>query len=126
MRLLLDANLSPRIATVLGEAGHDVVHVFDIGLTDATDIVILEHAAAERRVVVSSDTDFGALLARQRRADPSYVLLRHANDLGVDAQAALLLTVLPAVEDALNEGAVVTLARGRVRLRRLPFGVEDG
>lgn len=78
MRLLLDANLSPRIATVLGEAGHDVVHVFDIGLADAVDTVILEHAAAERRVVVSSDTDFGALLhanaKRTRRS--SYCVMR--------------------------------------------------
>ena len=68
---LLGANLSPRIATVLGEAGHDVVHVLDIGLADATDVVILDHAAAEHAYVVSSDTDFGALLARQRRADRS-------------------------------------------------------
>jgi len=31
-------------------------------------------------VIVSSDTDFGALLARHDRATPSFVLLRHVND----------------------------------------------
>lgn len=35
MRLLVDANLSPRVARRLAEAGHDVVHVFNIGLTSA-------------------------------------------------------------------------------------------
>jgi len=46
---------------------------------------------------VSSDTDFVALLARQQRSKPSYILRRHSNDLSVDDQAALLAAVLPAV-----------------------------
>ena len=68
MRLLVDANLAPRVAELLTAAGHDVRHVFDIGLGSATDSAILASADADGRVVVSSDTDFGALLARQVRA----------------------------------------------------------
>ena len=37
MRLLLDANLSPRIAESLRAAGFDAVHVADLGLVTATD-----------------------------------------------------------------------------------------
>lgn len=125
MRLLLDANLSPRLAPLLVEAGHDVVHVFDVGLADASDSVILQQAADDRRVVVSSDSDFGTLLARHQRSDPSFVLLRHANDRTVEEQAALLLTVIPVVASELDRGAVVSVARGRVRTRRLPFASTD-
>lgn len=122
MRLLIDANLSPRVADALRDGGHDVVHVFDIGLADASDEAILARAESERRVIVSSDTNFGALLARHDRATPSFVLLRHVNDLTPDQQAALLVAGLPGVEGELQEGAVVSFARGRVRSRRLPFG----
>jgi len=37
MSLLIDANLSPRIADRLRQAGQEVVHVKDVGLLNATD-----------------------------------------------------------------------------------------
>ena len=45
MKLLVDANLSPRVVAVLVTAGHEAIHVFDIGLADASDPVILRRAA---------------------------------------------------------------------------------
>jgi len=60
MRLLLDANLSPRVAQELRDAGYDVVHVADIDLLTATDAAIFERAAADGLVVVTADSDFGA------------------------------------------------------------------
>lgn len=91
--------------------------MFDIGLGTASDFEILERAAADERVIVSSDSDFGTLLARHNRSMPSFVLLRHGNDLTVDQQTALLVANLPLVEDELRRGAVVTLAfeRGNCR-----------
>ena len=121
MRLLLDANLSPRVAVRLIAEGHDVVHVADVGKLAATDAEILRFAAEEERVVVSSDTDFGSLLARLELSQPSFVLFRHVNEMTPDDQARLLVEVLPRVVAELEAGAVVTLVRGRVRTRRLPF-----
>lgn len=120
MRLLIDANLSPGVAERLRLAGHDAVHVDQIGLLGATDAVILAHAAAERQVIVSADTDFGDLLAVSRADRPSVVLLRSADRLTPDRQADLLAANLPAVEPELMAGAVVSIARGRMRVRPLP------
>ena len=39
------------------------MHVRELALQAAEDLVILDRAAAEGRVVVSADTDFGTLLA---------------------------------------------------------------
>lgn len=78
MRLLLDENLSPTLSAFLIEAGHDVVHVRDRGLTSATDDVVLALAAAEGRVLISADTDFDTLLARSGAIEPSVVLIRRA------------------------------------------------
>ncbi len=74
MRLLFDANLSPGVADALSEVGHEVVGVFDVGLADASDTTILARADSEQRVIVSHDTDFGALLARHDRAIPVTVM----------------------------------------------------
>jgi predicted nuclease of predicted toxin-antitoxin system len=94
VRLLVDANLSPRVAELLIAAGHDARHVVEVGLTHASDATILAAADDEGRVVVSSDTDFGALLARHDRASPSFVLIRHMNQLTPDEQACLLVTAI--------------------------------
>jgi predicted nuclease of predicted toxin-antitoxin system len=39
------------------------IHVRELGLQHADDEVIFERAAAEHRIVVSADADFGTLLA---------------------------------------------------------------
>ena len=44
MRLLLDANLSPRLAVSLTTAGYDVTHVADLDLLAAPDSVIFDRA----------------------------------------------------------------------------------
>ena len=102
MRLLIDANLSPKVAAALSKAGLESVHVGDAGLLTAPDRAILDYAAANALVIVSADSDFGELLAAARGATrPSVVLLRSADRLTSDQQAALLAANLPVVEDDL-------------------------
>lgn len=121
MRFLVDANLSPRVAAALNAAGHDAVHVAELGLGNASDRAILEAAIGHDRVIVSSDTDFGALLARYERTKPSFVLLRHVNDLTPDQHARLLVSNLDSITDELDAGAVVSISTARIRVRRLPI-----
>ena len=54
--------------------------------------------------LVSEDTDFGELLARQRTARPSFVLLRTYEPLTPDEQAAVLLANLPRLRADLDQG----------------------
>lgn len=121
MRLLIDENLSPRVAGRLATADHDAVHVVDVGLGNTDDPVILDWASTNGRVIVTADTDFGGLLAAGGGTRPSVVLLRSSDHLTPDEQADLLLTGLPLVADDLNAGAVVTLTRDRIRVRLLPI-----
>ncbi len=67
MRLLLDANLSPRgIAAQLREAGHDVLALAeDAAHEGLPDPQVLELAASERRVLITRNSRDFAPLARQ-------------------------------------------------------------
>ena len=71
MRFLVDANLSPRVAEWLRSQGHEAVHVFDRGLTQAGDHPILEEAATRWQILLTSDLDFGEILARSSVASVS-------------------------------------------------------
>ena len=121
MRFLLDQNLSTRLAELLTAAGHDVIHTSQLGLSRADDLTVLDRAAAESRVLVSADTDFGVLLAQGHRRQPSLILLRRERPRRPQAQATLLLGHLDRLATDLDEGAVVVLEEARVRIRRLPI-----
>ena len=120
MKFIVDANLSPRIAARLCERGHDAVAVRDVGLLHASDDEILARAIADGRVIVSHDTDFGAILAFRRLQGPSFILLRSSDPIVPDDQADMILANLDAIESELLAGAIAVFARGRLRIRRLP------
>jgi predicted nuclease of predicted toxin-antitoxin system len=119
MKFLVDNALSPEVAEHLRAAGHDAVHVRDRRLGEAEDEAILDVAAAEGRVIVTADTDFGALLMLRQQQQPSVILFRHGAPRRPARQAALLLANLPTITDDVSHGAIVTIRRDRMRVRRL-------
>lgn len=113
MRFLLDENLSPKVAAPVRAAGHDVTIAREVGLRTATDQVVIETARREARVLVSADTDFGAILALSGAATPSFVLVRRAANRRPDEQAALILNNLETVVADLAAGASSSSAKQR-------------
>ena len=121
MRFLIDNNPSPLLAENLKAAGHDAVHVRDLGLEAATALVVLDQARSQDRVLVSADTDFGALLARSGATSPSVLLIRRLVGRRAAEQAALIQANLPPVAEDLAAGAIVVLGDDWLRVRRLPL-----
>lgn len=121
MRLLVDANLSPVVADQLRAAGFDVSHVADHEMWRSTDEEISAFATAESSAIISADSDFATMLALNGKRTPSLVLFRSADALSPTEQAALLVANLPTVEEELQGGAVVSISRSHLRVRRLPL-----
>ncbi len=96
---LLDQNLSPALAALLAEAGHDTVHVRDLNLSRASDERVMSRAVADDRVLVSSDTDFGELLARTNAGAPSLLLLRRQSGRRAAQIAGLIAANLDSISD---------------------------
>lgn len=125
MKFLIDQNRSPRLAELLREHGHDAVHTLELGLERAEDDELLSLAATEGRVIVSGDTDFGALLALLSRRSPSVILFRSRNTLTAEDQAVIILDHLGDLEQDLIAGAVVVVSDDRLRVRLLPLLHDD-
>ena len=122
MKFLLDENVSYRVASHLKAAGHDAVHVSEIGLTSTDDLVILARARDENRVLVSGDHDFVQMLFASGATRPSLVQVREVEAMPSAELAALLIAALSAgLAELLPAGAIATLTPDRARVRPLPL-----
>ena len=119
MKFLIDNALSPQVAALLEAAGHDAAHVRSRTLHEAADTAVFQVALEEARVLVSADTDFGALLTLGQLNQPSVILLRHGSPRRPAAQAALLLANLDRLAADLQRGAIVVFRQDKIRIRRL-------
>ena len=102
MRFVVDAQPPPALAGWLEAKGHEASHVYDVGLLEARDREIWEHAGSTGAAIVTKDEDFVTLLS-VRPKGASVVWIR----LGNTTKRALLDwfdQVLPQIEKALVNG----------------------
>lgn len=88
----------------------------------ASDVEIFARAAENGRVIISEDTDFGAILAASGKLVlASFILFRKMPDRRAPALLAYLLAHIPDLERDLLQGAVVVITPQRIRVRALPL-----
>ena len=121
MRFLVDMPVTPRAVEFLAERGHEALHASTIGLSEASDTVILERARAEDRVVVTADLDYPRLLATHGGSSPGVVLVRHGN-LTDDEMLGRLGRVLDQIPPAELGASITVVESTRIRTRKLPIG----
>lgn len=109
------------MARLLGEDGHDAVHVRDLDAAGSSDPQIVALALADGRTIVSADTDVGALLASMGATAPSVVLVREVIDRRPAELADLLAACIGQLESELTAGAMVARTSTGARVRRLPL-----
>lgn len=102
------------------EVGDDVVAVAESHPVDLPDVVILELARKQGRIIVTFDRDFGRLLARDGASEPSVLLLR-LSDQTPPFVIPRLVAALDRHADDLRAGAIVTVDDSQTRVRRLPI-----
>lgn len=78
MRFLVDAQLPPALVGTLSDSGHVAEHVFEIGMTEATDHDIWRYALDHDAVIITKDEDFPTMQALSRES-PVVVWIRVGN-----------------------------------------------
>jgi predicted nuclease of predicted toxin-antitoxin system len=125
MRLLVDMNLSPEWVSLLETFGWESIHWSQIGKPNAPDGELFDWAREKDHVVLTQDLDFSQLLYATQLSGPSVVLLRLDNEFDSKARDHVMVA-LKAAQQALSEGALLTVSAHRTRLRRLPISPSEG
>ena len=121
MRFLVDENLSPRLCGFLAAEGDTAQHVHEVIGSGASDHEVMQHAIDRGAVIITADTDFGALLVQGGRTEPSVILVRELLSLPVASQGRLLAANLDQIREVLITGAIVVFSLDDIRVRPLPL-----
>jgi predicted nuclease of predicted toxin-antitoxin system len=120
MKFLLDMPVSPTLVKWLGSHGHQAVHAQDIGLSTATDSMILEKAQEENRIIITTDLDFGFLLVLTKQSKPGVILFRGGN-YSESEMKDLLFRVISNVDHKTLGKAIAVVDKKRIRVTHLPL-----
>jgi predicted nuclease of predicted toxin-antitoxin system len=122
VKLLLDENISPKVAAALRREGTDACGARDRGLLQATDPEVFARAFAEDRVVVTANVRDFEKLARSCELHAGVVLIE-CGDLLRDEQIDLVRRAVVAIAergDLVNAVLRVT-ADGVFRFEPVPL-----
>lgn len=116
MRFLADANVGRAVVAMIRSLGHDCRDGTTLPARMA-DAEVLQLAATEGRILVTSDKDFGELVFRLGVVTPGVVLIRIQARTEAE-RAEILLRWWPRIEGRLP-GSFVTVGERSVRVRPL-------
>ncbi|MBI5915418.1 MAG: DUF5615 family PIN-like protein [Bacteroidetes bacterium] len=119
MKFLVDENMPLSFAENLNELGHDAVHEIDVGLYENDDAIILEYARNNGQIIITFDLDFSRLIAVGNLQLPSVITFRTDTMTPVLFQQ-IMVGHLPALQEALTVGAMVTITGRNIRVKKLP------
>jgi predicted nuclease of predicted toxin-antitoxin system len=116
LRFHANENIESEVVAFLRAAGHDVAYAAEL-TPRAADHVILGIAAAESRIVLTADKDFGELCFRRRLPSAGVILLR-VKAVSPSARIRVFDDLLRTHADRLPGRFTVVSERG-VRMRAL-------
>ena len=120
MKLLIDMNLSPKLADMLIKENIESVHWSTIGALDAKDSEIFNYAINNDYIVVSCDLDFSTILSITSASKPSVIQIRIQNVSWEELAEVIKNSIMQSTCE-LAAGAILTIDAKKLRLRLLPL-----
>ena len=99
MKFFLDANIPYSSMHIFKKFGHDAEHARKIGMANADDTEIIEHAKKHNRVLVSKDLGFGNVKNHQSQIGGMKRKLYHSLTLMVVFDSANSTNIFPLIID---------------------------
>jgi predicted nuclease of predicted toxin-antitoxin system len=112
--------ISQSVALWLKSQGHDAIHLNDENLYALEDRLKLEKAINETRIIITTDMDFGHLLALHRSVYTPVIQFRTSIFTPLNIRNKLEL-LFEEFSDQLYGDFIITVEDNRIRFRRLPI-----
>ena len=112
MKFLIDRCAGNRLNVWLISQGHDSIHIAAYG-PDPGDKTILELAASEKRILITIDTDFGALVFRDSAIHSGIIRLP---DVPSEKRIEIMIQLFAKHTMDLQNGAIITVRGNRIRI----------
>jgi predicted nuclease of predicted toxin-antitoxin system len=120
MKILIDMNLSPKWADYLIKNGIEAVHWSIIGYHDASDAEIFSYAKEHDFTILTSDLDFGFILAFTHRKKPSVIQTR-TDILNPNIIGGIVISAIKQFSADIDQGALITIDLRKTRVSILPL-----
>ncbi len=118
MQFLIDADLSPRLAAIFAEHGHDAIHVETVFPPRTPDAAIGTYARDHGYCLVTGDYDFSDVREFAPQRFPGIVVLTLPRNAGPEFIASLVREFLTRLPDlGPLRGKLLIVERGRIRIR---------
>ena len=115
MKFKLDENLGRSIQTLFRQHDHDCLTVWDEGLSEADDSVILQAAVTEDRVLVTNDFDFSNVLVYPPEKTAGIVVLNPPGRVSRSLLKHLVEVLLRAMSTNTVQGKLWIVEPTRIR-----------
>jgi len=119
LRFVLDEDVQLSLAAILRDAGHEAVHIQDLGLKGAGDEEVFAEAQSRGSVLVTGDIGLADLRLLSRTDHHGVVLLRMPAELPTDAMNREIMRLLLIVPEREFAGSIVVVEPGNLRVRRM-------
>jgi predicted nuclease of predicted toxin-antitoxin system len=116
MRFKIDQNLPAEFVSILAQAGHDAVTVWNQNLGGAPDPQIVAVCQQEGRVLITADLDLSDIRHYPPQQSPGFLVLRLKQQTQPN-QVALLRRILPLFATTPLAGRLWIVEPGGVRVR---------
>ncbi len=120
LRFLLDMGISNKVAQWLNVNGYEAIDLSSQGLHTLADIDIINKAQHEKRIILTSDMDFGQLLAFTKINSISVIQFR-TSDFTATHIIERLKLLLNDFSYQLETGYLITVEDTKIRSRKLPI-----
>ena len=120
MRFLSDMGIAQSVSSWLKSQGHDAIHLNDEDLYKLADISIIEKAVSEKRIILTTDMDFGQLLAFNKAHEVSVIQFRTSTFTPFNIRNKLEL-LFEEFSDQLDGDFIIIIEDNRTRFRKLPI-----
>jgi predicted nuclease of predicted toxin-antitoxin system len=116
MKFLADANIPRRLVDRLRSSGHQVFWAYEDAAPGASDEDLIERAAAEDRLILTWDKDFGELVFSHGHR-VGVILIRMRN-VSLEVMVETVMDLVQSSDDL--QHLFVVIESGRVRRTPLP------